>query len=306
MMLKLSIGSNYDPDIWENTDLEERIVMMLETSDLTPRIGTSITAHIDTLLSGVAAAEIRELLEIRGVIAIRGIAMSDEQQIAFSKTLGTITGNTGSDIYKVSVMEDVNPEFAEYNRLGNFSWHMDRTDLDMPIFCTMLRPEKLSPSGGETQFANTYAAYADLPTTEKTFLERLKVVHRLESSFRESAPNPTEEQLARWRRYPPKTHPLVWHHRSGRKSLALSTSASEIVGMSKVEGERILHRLMEWATRPEYIYTHKWEMGDLVFWDNTGTMHRVLPYDHKSGRCLHRTTLAGEEPVTSVGPSALR
>ena len=58
---------------------------------------------------------------------------------------------------------------------------------------------------------------------------------------------------------------------------------------------------MDRATRPEYVYTHTWEMGDLVFWDNTGTMHRVLPYDTGCGRCMQRTTLVGEEPLALDG-----
>lgn len=271
--------------------------MRLDTRDLRPRIGTELLTDRDTLLGGDFAPEIRELLEQRGVLVVRGIQLSDEQHLAFSRTLGTLMGEAGGAVYKVSVDDRVNPDFAEYNRLGNFSWHMDRTDLDMPNHCTVLRPQKLSPSGGQTQFANTYAAYEDLADADKASLDCLKVVHRLESSFRETAPHPTEEQLARWRSFPPKIHPLVWHHCSGRNSLVLSTSATEVVGMPEDESRELLCRLMAWSTRPEYVYTHEWEMGDLVFWDNTGTMHRVLPYDPESGRLLHRTTLVGKEAV---------
>lgn len=269
--------------------------MTLHTTNLKPRIGLQIQTDLATLLSGSESDTIRALLEQHGVIVIRGIGLTDEQQLAFTRTLGTVMGE--DEVYKVSVDEKVNPQFAEYNRLGNFSWHMDRTDLEVPNLCSILSPETLSPSGGETQFANTYAAYEDLPDAEKDFLGSLKVMHYLESSFRESAPNPTEAQLAQWRTYPPKIHPLVWHHRSGRNSLALSTSATEVVGMSREEGSALLRRLMAWATQPQYVYTHEWRMGDIVLWDNTGTMHRALPYDPHSGRCLRRTTLAGEEAL---------
>jgi alpha-ketoglutarate-dependent taurine dioxygenase len=277
--------------------------MRLETTDLTPRIGTRIHADLGTLLSGSAAAEIRALLEQRGVIVVRGLDLDDAQQVAFSRTLGSVMELDGDAVFEVTLDEKQNPEYAEYN-FGNFSWHMDRTDLDVPNLSSILRPKKLSPSGGQTQFANTYAAYDDLPEPVKRSLDGLRVVHRVESSFRESIRNPTEEQLARWRSHPPRVHPLVWHHRSGRTSLALSTSASEVVGMDREEGEALLRRLMARATQPEYVYTHSWEMGDLVFWDNTGTMHRVLPYDPGCGRCMHRTTLAGEEPLSAGGISS--
>jgi len=273
--------------------------MALHTIDLTPRIGTLIETDLDTLLSGSEAPAIRALLEQRGVIVIRGLDLDDTQQIAFSRTLGTVMESEGGAVFEVTVDKRQNPEYAEYN-LGNFSWHMDRTDLDVPTLCSILRPKKLSPSGGQTQFATTYAAYEDLPEAEKVDLDGLRVVHRVEASFRESIPEPTEQQVTRWRRHPAKTHPLVWKHRSGRKSLALSTSATEVVGLSQAEADALLRRLMNWATKPEYVYTHTWEMGDLVFWDNTGAMHRVLPYDTDCGRCMHRTTLVGEEPLAAV------
>jgi alpha-ketoglutarate-dependent taurine dioxygenase len=274
--------------------------MTLHTTQLTPRIGTLVQTDLDTLLGGSEAVAIRALLEKRGVIVIRGLELDDAQQIAFSETLGTVMRAEGGAVFDVTLDKRQNPEYAEYN-FGNFSWHMDRTDLDVPTLCSILSPRRLSPSGGQTQFANTYAAYEDLPEGEKSFLDGLQVVHRVESSFRETIPDPTDEQLSRWRGHAPKTHPLVWKHRSGRKSLALSTSASEVVGMRQADADALLGRLMDWATRPDYVYTHTWTMGDLLFWDNTGTMHRVLPYDPQCGRCMRRTTLVGEEPLALRG-----
>ena len=72
-------------------------------------------------------------------------------------------------------------------------------------------------------------------------------------------------------------------------------TASHIEGMSLPEGSALLSRLMQWATQPQFVYRHEWRLGDLVVWDNTGTMHRVVPYALDSGRMMHRTTLAGEE-----------
>jgi alpha-ketoglutarate-dependent taurine dioxygenase len=71
--------------------------------------------------------------------------------------------------------------------------------------------------------------------------------------------------------------------------------------MDRAEGDELLADLMRWATRPQYVYRHKWQMGDLVIWDNAGAMHRVQPFDFKCGRRLHRTTLLGEEPFTAIG-----
>jgi alpha-ketoglutarate-dependent taurine dioxygenase len=269
--------------------------MGITTTNLTPRIGTQIHADKDTLLKGTAAQEIRRLLTERGVLVYKGVHLDDEEQVVFTKTLGELHGQ---GIFKVTLDKTQNPEFADYN-YGNFSWHIDRTDTDVPPLSSILSPRKLTDVGGNTQFANTYAAYDDLPDSDKKLLHGLKVIHKVGNSFRETIPNPTETQLKNWAKYPPKELPLVWKHRSGRKSLALSTSGREIVGMDKVEGEALLDRLMAWATQPQYVYEHAWDMGDMVMWDNTGTMHKVLMYDFNAGRRMHRTTLVGEEPVAA-------
>ena len=94
--------------------------------------------------------------------------------------------------------------------------------------------------------------------------------------------------------------PLVWTHASGRKSLVLSSTAVRIEGMARAEGDALLARLAEHATRPTYVYRHRWRMGDVLLWDNTGTIHRVLPFDMASGRRLHRVTLLGEESLRAA------
>jgi alpha-ketoglutarate-dependent taurine dioxygenase len=110
----------------------------------------------------------------------------------------------------------------------------------------------------------------------------------------------TVEQFTLWNSYPHRVHPLVWRHRSGRKSLVLSTSASHVVGLHPAHSRDLIQRLMSHATQPQYVYRHDWRMNDLLIWDNTGTMHRVRPYDASCGRLLHRCTLNGEEPVVAV------
>jgi alpha-ketoglutarate-dependent taurine dioxygenase len=175
---------------------------------------------------------------------------------------------------------------------------MDGTYEEIPPFATMLVPRVLSKVGGDTEFANTYAAYDDLPEGDKEELGKLKVVHTMQAALFPAKPHCTPEEFAVWCSYPVRSHPLVWQHKSGRKSLVLSTSGGYVEGMHPAESHDLLQRLMIHATQPRYVYRHKWRMGDLAMWDNTGTMHRVLPYDATSGRLLHRITLKGEELIT--------
>ena len=187
-----------------------------------------------------------------------------------------------------------NPK-AEYIK-GAFYWHIDGTMLDVQTFASIMSSRRLSTTGGQTEFSNTYAAYDDLQDAEKEALEKLRVVHMFEVSQRYITPEPSHAQLCAWQEYKPNTLPLVWTHRSGRKSLILGSTASHVEGMELREGWELLTRLREWATQPQFVYRHEWRLGDLVIWDNTGTMHRALPYALDSGRLMYRTQIAGDEP----------
>ena len=107
---------------------------------------------------------------------------------------------------------------------------------------------------------------------------------------------PTWAELQAWQTFQPNTLPLVWTHRSGRKSLVLGSTASHVEGMDLREGWALLTRLREYATQPQFVYRHEWTVGDMLIWDNTGTMHRAMAYALDSGRLMHRTTIEGEEP----------
>jgi alpha-ketoglutarate-dependent taurine dioxygenase len=273
--------------------------MPLQTVDVSPRIGVEIKTDAATMLGGTCAGEVRALLEQRGVIVMRGLDLDDDELVAFARTLGSIHPNFSGDIFKVTLNERENPRGNYLYRTAD--WHMDRMDTDLPPLGSMLVPRVLPPSGGETEFTNTYAPFEDLPEAEQRYIESLEVVHTTTSYFgRDDDPYATDERLAGVVSKPSKVHPLVWHHRSGRKSLVLGMTMEQVVGMDRAESRALIQRLMDWAAKPEYVYRHHWRMGDLVIWDNTGTMHRVRPYDETSGRQLHRITLDGEEPVTGV------
>ncbi|MCV7279935.1 TauD/TfdA family dioxygenase [Mycolicibacterium flavescens] len=268
----------------------------LDIIDLTPRIGSEIRTDLDTLLSSRCAEMIRDTLEQRGVVFFRGLQVSDEQQVAIARTLGTVVANEGEDgIYKISLDESVNQR-AKYLR-GSLFWHFDGSLQPYPNLATLLRAVRLSDTGGDTEFCNTYAAYDDLPQADKDLIADLRVVHSAERSQYYVTPEMSYDEIAFWQKSPTKECPFVWTHQSGRKSLLLGATADYVVGMPVEQSRALLARLRDWATQPQYVYRHQWEVGDLLIWDNTGTMHRALPYAVDSGRLMHRTILAGEEPL---------
>lgn len=268
--------------------------MALITKDINPRIASEIRADKKALLSGEHAAEIRDLLERRGVLVFPEIHFTDEEQVAFTETLGNFAAeHSGEDIYKVTLDTSANA-LADYLK-GSMYWHIDGTMNDVPILASILSAKKLSPEGGQTEFCNTYAAYDDLSDEDKLKYEKLKVVHSAWNSLFYYDPEPRLEMLKQMMAIGDNELPLVWKHRSGRKSLVLGCTAYQVTGMDRRESTELLVKLREWATQPQFVYRHEWTVGDTVIWDNTGTMHRAIPYDPASGRMLHRTKLEGEE-----------
>ena len=89
----------------------------------------------------------------------------------------------------------------------------------------------------------------------------------------------------------------MWTHRSGRKSLVLGASADYVVGMDRDEGRALLADMLDRATQPHLVYSHRWSVGDMVIWDNNGVLHRAAPYDANSPREMLRTTVLGDEPI---------
>jgi alpha-ketoglutarate-dependent taurine dioxygenase len=268
--------------------------MSFDTRDITPRIATEIRADKNTLLGGEHASQIRELLEQRGVLVFPQVNFTDEEQVAFTKTLGTFAPEmAGEDIYKVTLDTKANAR-ADYLK-GSLYWHIDGTMNEVPILASILSAKTLSPTGGDTEFCNTYAAYDDLTDEQKKEYANLKVMHSAWNTLFYYDPEPNPQLLRGMMAIGDQELPLVWTHRSGRKSLVLGATAHHVVGMDYRKSTDLLVSLRDWATQPQFVYRHKWTVGDTVIWDNTGTMHRATPYDPKAGRMLHRTKLQGEE-----------
>jgi alpha-ketoglutarate-dependent taurine dioxygenase len=273
-----------------------------------PHIGGIVHVTKDHLLDDQTAAAVREALERCGVLVFPRMNLTDAEQLAFTDKLGKRlnynqkapgSGVDGEeDVYTITLDKEINnhPEYV----LGTFFWHIDGVTIDQPLpKATLLSARKLSPTGGQTEFASTYAAYESLPEAERKALDPLKVIHKMEASMRPVFEVMSEEDLARWRDMSAvMVHPLVWTHSSGRKSLVIGSHADGIVGQPIPHARSLLVRLQEWAAQPDFSYRHEWHEGDLVMWDNCGCMHRVVPYDENSGRRMQRTTIMGGERVT--------
>ncbi|MDV3130559.1 TauD/TfdA family dioxygenase [Mycobacterium sp. 29Ha] len=278
---------------------------LLTINKLTSSVGAEVVGlDPDRLASDDALAEaVLEALEDNGVLVFPGLGLAPEAQVAFCRRLGDIDHSSDghhpvAGIYPVTLDKSKNAS-AAYLR-ATFDWHIDGctpTDDEPPQKATVLSAKQVAEHGGETEFANSYAAYDAFSDEEKRRFGSLRVVHSLEASQRRVNPDPSPELVARWRSRPTHEHPLVWTHRSGRKSLVLGASADYVVGMDLDEGRALLAELLNRATQPDLVYCHSWSVGDTVIWDNNGVLHRAAPYDPDSPREMLRTTVLGHEPI---------
>lgn len=267
--------------------------MTFEATPLKEDIGSEVHASVDVLLNPECGKALRQLLIERGVLVFRELHPDDDLQLTLASHIGTVRQEKGRGIYKITLDKNQNAN-ADYLK-GSWLWHLDGTHDSIPPFATMLSGKVLSQTGGQTEFANSYAAYESLSEEMKARIENLKVVHSVETSMRRAGIEATESNLTSWRSNPDTTHSLVWEHKSGRKSLVIGCHADHIVGMNRDESDVLLKELLEWATQPRFVYRHEWKVGDLLIWDNTGVLHRAEPYPLDSGRVMHRCTLVGEE-----------
>jgi alpha-ketoglutarate-dependent taurine dioxygenase len=278
---------------------------LLTINKLTDSVGAEVLGvDSDRLASDDLLGEaVLDALEENGVLVFPKLGLDPEAQVAFCRRLGEVDHSSDghhpvAGIYPITLDKSKNAS-ADYLR-ATFDWHIDGcTPMEdtFPQMATVLSAVQVADRGGETEFASTYAAYDVLSDDEKERLGSLRVVHCLEASQRRVTPDPSPEVLARWRSRRTHEHPLVWTHRSGRKSLVLGASADYIVGMDPDEGRALLAQLLDRATDADKVYSHDWSVGDTVIWDNRGVLHRAAPYDPDSPREMLRTTVLGDEPI---------
>jgi alpha-ketoglutarate-dependent taurine dioxygenase len=277
---------------------------LLTINKLTASVGAEVTGLGPSSLSDETLGQsVLDALEDNGVLVFPGLRLDPQAQIEFCRRLGEIDHSSDghhpvAGIYPVTLDKSKNSS-AAYLR-ATFDWHIDGctpTSDEYPQKATVLSAVQVAEKGGETEFASSYGAYDSLSDEEQDRLSRLRVVHSLEASQRRVNPNPSAKELARWRARPTHEHPLVWTHRTGRKSLVLGASADYVVGMDLDEGRKLLAHLLDRATTPDKVYSHHWSVGDTVIWDNRGVLHRAAPYDQNSPREMLRTTVLGDEPI---------
>ncbi len=266
-------------------------------------------------LSREDAAAIHAGMDRYAVLVFRDQDIEDAQQLAFTQALGPIEHAIGTSLRAasetrlpttfadVSNLDKNNTPYARDDRrrlfaIGNRLWHSDSSFKVTPAKYSLLHAVRIPSKGGDTQFADMRAAYDALDEETKAQVQDLVCEHsQMFSRQLIGFADFTDEERQRFkpvRQCMVRTHPVT-----GRKSLYLSSHAGEILGWPMPEARGFLRDLIEHATQREFVYTHKWRLGDLVMWDNRQTMHRARPFPADQPRDMRRTTLMGDGPTVA-------
>src|SRR5436190_15876797 len=287
-----------------------RSSMAIEVTPLHPTLGAEVRCvDLTRPILPEIFAEIEAAFHHYGILVFPEQSVTDEQQLAFSRLFGPLEVNPNyagtrlrlrPDLADISNLDAEGQVLARDDRrnlfnLGNQLWHTDSSFKRIPAKCSLLSARELpSPGqmgGGETEFADLRAAWDALPESRKRELDGLVVEHSIFRSRSQIGFADFNDDI--FKELPPVPQALVRHHpASGRTSLYLASHASHIIGWPVEKGRALIEEMIAFATRPQFVYQHRWRVGDLVIWDNRCTMHRGRPYDDTQRRVLHRTTVS--------------
>ena len=245
--------------------------------------------------------QLRALWAIHPVLVFRRQALSEDELADFSARFGALERTVRTDwaspvraeVGLISNLKDSQGKPIGGLGDGEIQWHSDQSYMLNPATGAMLYALELPPEGGATSWVDLCAAYAGLPDRLRrgaegrraifSYAKRLAGYQGVDRTISEEAKRKT----------PPILHPLVHTHPiTGRTALYLdSTTTVGIDGMDETSGAALLEEIYQFATRPEFLYRHHWQVGDALLWDNGFTMHRREPFDPSARRLMKRTTI---------------
>jgi taurine dioxygenase len=284
--------------------------MSVTLTPLTPAIGAEI-GNVDlTALTAEEFAQIEAAWYRYSVLLIRDQNLSDDDLLTFSRRFGELDPPPNQergrqsppgypDVYVVSNVLDEKGEPIGALGAGEAVWHTDMSYLDLPPDASMLYALEIPPSGGNTYFCGMQAAWKALPERLKARIMSRRIKHDgtfNSGGYVRQGVVPTDDPHDA----PGACHPAVCVHPvTGEPALYLGRRRNSYVeGLDPAQSGALLDEIWSFATSSEFVYAHRWRIGDLVLWDNRSTMHRRDPFDGTTRRVMHRTQIKGKrQPI---------
>lgn len=283
--------------------------MSLELRPLSDALGAEVLGiDMSSQLADTVIADIRAAWLKYNILLFREVDWTPAQHVTFTRRFGDLhimpslaneEPTNHPDHPEIMVVSNVKRNGLPIGlRRAGWGWHSDGEDKQLPNMGSMLHALQVPTGCGDTAFANTYKAYETLDPGIRLRIEgklgRFSRIERHNHNYPDLPPLTEEEKAGR----PDVWHPVTrTHPETGRTALFIGRWAVEIEGIPKAEGEGLIEKLKTHAVKPEFTYTHSWQAGDVILWDNRCTQHCALPFDDETyDRHMQRTTLEGDTP----------
>lgn len=252
-----------------------------------------------------AYAAVRAAFDEHSVLVFRNQPITDALQVAFSRRFGpleTAKAASRGEGTPFSILTNIEPDGSlvptghkeELRARANQLWHTDSCFKIPPALASVLSARTVALTGGETEFVSMRKAWAALPPELSRRLDQTWAWHDYAHSRGKIAPHLASERERNT--MPPVSWRMRWRNPvNGRDALYIASHTCAIEGMDREAALQLIGELTALATRPECIYQHRWQPGDVVMWDNRATLHRGRPWPLNEPRYMIRTTISATD-----------
>ncbi len=282
---------------------------MVNFEPLHSRFGARVTGiDLSDVLDDRTFAQVRAAFAQYSLLVFPDQPLTNDQQIAFSRRFGPLeatkvgSNGAGTPLVILSNVAEDGSIVADEHRLNlvhkaNSLWHSDSSFKSTPALASMLTAKIVPPHGGETEFAGMIAAWDDLPAAMQAKIDGRIALHHFATS--RDHINPQLMTQVERDALPAVKQAMVRDiEETAKKALYVGSHAGAIVDMADDEARALIDELLEFATQPEYVYTHSWCENDAVLWDNRAIVHRGRPFARdQHARVMIRTTIEGDGPT---------
>ncbi len=271
----------------------------LKSSPLTPRFGIEIhDLDLHEVKGNRHFPEIRAAFEEHSALLFRGQDLDPDTHMRLAGLFGPIEDRypekrKKGEGYRVPEVSNVTEsggvtgemDLHTLNLKSNMLWHADSTFLPVPALTNILTAKIVTTEGGATELASTRAAFADMDGVRQELLRNTRLRHRYSHS--RARISPELAKLPMFNKWPDTVWPAIWKNPvNGREAIYVASHAFAVEGMGEAEGLGFIDRLVEDCTGAEYVYSHRWQVGDVLIWDQRAVLHRGTPWPYEQPRKL--------------------
>ncbi|MCP9482875.1 TauD/TfdA family dioxygenase [Shimia sp. CNT1-13L.2] len=270
-----------------------------KTTPLTETFGAEVhDIDLTQIMTQADFAPLRDLFDEHSTLLFRNQSLTDEAHLRIANFFGPIEDRLADErqpgeAYKVPEVSNVREDGSvseamdlhTLNLKSNFLWHSDSTFLPTPALVNVITARIVPSTGGATELASTRAGWADMPEDLKSRIRGRGIWHRYSHSRKKISEELSK--LPMFHKWPDQHWSSIWTNpANGREALYLASHAFRIDGYDEAESEALLEELTAYCTQPRFVYSHNWNVGDVLMWDQRAVMHRGTPWPYEEPRKL--------------------